>query len=248
MLVGALDKNSAANGSAVYRRVLSGMMAHPRFQLTPRGALSYDFVLFRIDSVQGYGGIRCIELNEDPVATQPGRQVKIVGFGALVWNGTESERLMTASVSTIDTEECERRYGRKPGFLDESVTCTLGSGTTTCYGDSGGPVVDSSGRLIGITSFGTTCKSLLGTFRLPPSSLFFFLTISLLRSRLRPYISVRKRQRRSSDALDQGDGLRPYEFSVAVLFATTDGKSHHYTHGGKDPGHSKSVHQYPRMR
>jgi hypothetical protein len=85
--------------------------------------------------------------------------VKIVGFGYTAWNASGSDRLLTASVSAIDTGECARRYGRPSGFFGESVTCTLGSGSTSCYGDSGGPLVDASERLVGITSFGTRCES-----------------------------------------------------------------------------------------
>jgi trypsin len=160
VLVGAFEKDSTSGGAAVYRRVLSEKKVHPKFRVTERDAISHDLVMFKIRSVQQFPNLKPIPLNADANATAPGKQVTLVGFGFTNWNETESQRLLTASVKTISTSECETRYGHRPGFLDESVTCTLGTASTSCFGDSGGPVVDdATGKLVGIISFGTQCES-----------------------------------------------------------------------------------------
>jgi trypsin len=143
---------------AVYRSVIGEKVLHPQFRITDRGAHSYDFILFKIEKIQ-QGNIRPVALNADPSATAAGRPATMVGFGYTGWNETESSTLLKASVTTIDTIDCENRYGRKPGFLDESAVCTLGTTSTSCFGDSGGPLLDSTGSLLGIVSFGTSRKS-----------------------------------------------------------------------------------------
>jgi Trypsin len=100
-----------------------------------------------------------VSLNADPNGTAAGTPATMVGFGYTGWNETESPRLLKASVTTIATADCEQRYGRRPGSFDESAVCTLGTTSTSCFGDSGGPLLDSTGSLIGVVSFGTTCKS-----------------------------------------------------------------------------------------
>jgi trypsin len=151
-----VDKDGTSGGLAVYRSVVGDKVVHPLFQVTDRGAHSYDFVLFKIQMVQ-QDNIHPVSLNADPTATAAGSPATMVGFGYTGWNEAESPRLLKASVTTIDTADCEQRYGRKPGFFDESAVCTLGTTSTSCYGDSGGPLLDANGSLIGIVSFGTTC-------------------------------------------------------------------------------------------
>jgi Trypsin len=158
VLVGPVDKDGTSGGLAVYRSVISEKVVHPQFQVTERGAHSYDFVLFKIQKVQ-QDNIRPVSLNADPNGTAAGTPATMVGFGYTGWNETESPRLLKASVTTIATADCEQRYGRRPGFFDESAVCTLGTTSTSCFGDSGGPLLDSTGSLIGVVSFGTTCKS-----------------------------------------------------------------------------------------
>ena len=170
VLVGAFQRGSTSGGLAAYRTVASDKFAHPKFQVTDRGAQSFDLVLFKIQSVlPQYPHLKPAALNGDPTATAPGSVLTMIGFGYTGWNESESQILLRANVSAISTPDCERRYGRKPNFFDASATCTVGSsngygttnsnGSTSCFGDSGGPMVDSSGRLVGVISFGTKCTS-----------------------------------------------------------------------------------------
>jgi hypothetical protein len=142
---------------AVYRQVTSEKFVHPQYKITDRGASSYDFVMFKIQKVD-QGNIRPVVINRDLSATAPGNAATLVGFGYTDWDESESLRLLKAQVTTIATSDCETRYGRNPGFFDESVVCTLGTSSTSCFGDSGGPLLDASGRLIGLIDFGTKCK------------------------------------------------------------------------------------------
>jgi secreted trypsin-like serine protease len=141
-----------------YRAVTSQKFVHPRYQITDRGANSYDFVMFKIEKVQN-ANIRPAVMNPDRSAVAAGSPGEVVGFGYTGYNEAESPMLLKGSVSTLDTADCERRYGRNPGFFDESVVCTIGSSSTSCFGDSGGPLLDQNGLLVGVISFGTQRKS-----------------------------------------------------------------------------------------
>jgi S1-C subfamily serine protease len=137
--------------------ITSQKVVHPRYQITDRGANSYDFVLFKIQKVQSASS-RPVVMNPDRNAVAAGNLATLVGLGFTGWNESESSTILKGSVSTLDTADCERRYGRSPGFFDESVVCTIGSSSTSCFGDSGGPLLDKNGQLIGVISFGTARK------------------------------------------------------------------------------------------
>jgi Trypsin len=231
VLVGPVEKDSTSGGLAVYRSVIGDKVVHPQFQITERGAHSYDFALFKIQMVQ-QDNIRPVSLNADPTATAAGSQATMVGFGYTGWNESESPRLLKASVATIDTADCEKRYGRRPGFFDESAVCTLGTSSTSCFGDSGGPLLDSNGSLIGIVSFGTTCKSDRALHAAMISNwqrwLSHFAHISTVydTERLRSQVSVGEYESCHCHAVDRGDSMQAYGYAVTILPNATDTTSH----------------------
>ncbi|XP_061386390.1 chymotrypsin-2-like [Musca vetustissima] len=66
--------------------------------------------------------------------------------------------LKKLSGKVISNEECKRIYGKYADDVDDGHICVqppYGSGA--CHGDTGGPLVDSKGRLVGIGNWGVPC-------------------------------------------------------------------------------------------
>lgn len=63
-----------------------------------------------------------------------------------------SGRLYKASVPIVSRSTCQGQHGS--GKVTDNMFCAGEGGQDTCTGDSGGPVIDANGYLIGITSWG----------------------------------------------------------------------------------------------
>uniref|UniRef100_A0A9J7YKD3 Peptidase S1 domain-containing protein n=1 Tax=Cyprinus carpio carpio TaxID=630221 RepID=A0A9J7YKD3_CYPCA len=74
----------------------------------------------------------------------------VAGWGRLRTKGPTSNRLMEANTTTINHEECQRKWGSKY-FQASQMICAYGHGGS-CLGDSGGPLVCGN-TAVGVTSF-----------------------------------------------------------------------------------------------
>ncbi|XP_026101456.1 mast cell protease 1A-like isoform X1 [Carassius auratus] len=74
----------------------------------------------------------------------------VAGWGRLLTKGTLSSRLMEANTTTINHEECQRKWGSMY-FQASQMICAHGNGGS-CLGDSGGPLVCGN-TAVGVTSF-----------------------------------------------------------------------------------------------
>lgn len=80
----------------------------------------------------------------------------VSGWGAISENGRDADTLLTAQVPLVSDAVCERQVGADPG----TEVCAGGTGTDSCYGDSGGPlaiVTEDGPRLAGVVSWGEEC-------------------------------------------------------------------------------------------
>ncbi|KTF88243.1 hypothetical protein cypCar_00042710 [Cyprinus carpio] len=75
----------------------------------------------------------------------------VAGWGRLWTTGSPSDRLMEANVTTLNHEECQRKWELSYSALQ--MICAYGSGGS-CKGDSGGPLVCGD-TAVGVTSFGS---------------------------------------------------------------------------------------------
>lgn len=90
--------------------------------------------------------------------------VIVMGWG---WNredvfeGQKSETLKKAFVNVISNERCQAWYteNNKKIIIKEGQMCAghEGGGIDACWADSGGPMVDERGTLIGVVSTGVGC-------------------------------------------------------------------------------------------
>uniref|UniRef100_A0A673JM89 Mast cell protease 1A-like n=1 Tax=Sinocyclocheilus rhinocerous TaxID=307959 RepID=A0A673JM89_9TELE len=81
----------------------------------------------------------------------------VAGWGRLWTNGSLSDRLMEAYVTTLNHVHCQRKWG--PSYTALQMICAYGGGGS-CKGDSGGPLVCGK-TAVGVTSFGDSdlCNS-----------------------------------------------------------------------------------------
>uniref|UniRef100_A0A672NPS0 Mast cell protease 1A-like n=1 Tax=Sinocyclocheilus grahami TaxID=75366 RepID=A0A672NPS0_SINGR len=75
----------------------------------------------------------------------------VAGWGRLWTNGSLSDRLMEAYVTTLNHVQCQRKWG--PSYSALQMICAYGGGGS-CQGDSGGPLVCGD-TAVGVTSFGS---------------------------------------------------------------------------------------------
>ncbi|XP_026119080.1 complement factor D-like isoform X2 [Carassius auratus] len=79
-----------------------------------------------------------------------GTLCSVAGWGRLLTKGTLSSRLREANTTTINHEECQRKWGSMY-FQASQMICAHGNGGS-CLGDSGGPLVCGN-TAVGVTSF-----------------------------------------------------------------------------------------------
>lgn len=142
---------SVFGNDAVERIPIALVRAHPEY--VPGLELN-DIMLVKLASASA---MTPITLNRDPSSPQPQSYVVAMGYGATVENGAASDRLREVSIVVTPFEECQRSFTSINGTIQLCAGYPQG-GRDTCNGDSGGPLLDSTGRVqVGIVSFGRGC-------------------------------------------------------------------------------------------
>ncbi|MEL6893984.1 MAG: serine protease, partial [Actinomycetota bacterium] len=109
---------------------------------------------------------RPVDLGDDaaavPIATaaeaSAADTARVTGWGARGEDDEGTSTLQTADVPIVDDDSCDAALGG--GIDPENELCAGGTGTDTCFGDSGGPLTVDSDRgrvLAGVTSWGIEC-------------------------------------------------------------------------------------------
>jgi len=151
VLVGALKEGSELTGNAQYRDVVPGsLQKHPRYNSVSQ---QYDMMLFKIQAVTK-PHLKPVKLNR---SGRPQTQSKLtaIGTGALNPAGTMyGPDLRMVDINAVSHQECQRKYGRINIYAQ---VCASAPKKDTCYGDSGGPLLNQKGEQVGITSYGADC-------------------------------------------------------------------------------------------
>ncbi|XP_074099295.1 mite allergen Der p 3-like [Cotesia typhae] len=94
---------------------------------------------------------RSVALASGPI--ESGKNVTAIGFGMTESQPNSlSKTLKKISVRTLAISKCQKCLNNK---LGDGQFCTISPiGKGTCVGDSGGPVINSEGKLVGIISWG----------------------------------------------------------------------------------------------
>ena len=122
----------------------------------PKGDQPVDIAILKLcDPIQvsAYG-----EYNRNtnyPSAT--GTDIYMTGFGRTQVDGGLSPILQVAKVDYLDNGACAARYNKYNG---EQTMCADAPNSGMCYGDSGGPAMDTNGLVVGLNSYIVdTCAS-----------------------------------------------------------------------------------------
>ena len=131
---------------------------------------THDFAVLTLATPSPSQPIQLATEDESKAATRPGQIVRSGGWGTRSAKGVNvALRLKATKERVYRARKCDRVYGKKRGFDDATQICALGKRirryprraqryrTTTCEGDSGGPIVANTpggARLVGAVSGG----------------------------------------------------------------------------------------------
>ncbi|KAM8704775.1 hypothetical protein ACLKA7_009261 [Drosophila subpalustris] len=86
-----------------------------------------------------------------------GDKLEMTGWGNTEEDGEYQFDLRKLELTYVPPAKCNSTYGYTKD-LDIGHVCAVGkNGAGACYGDHGGPLVDSQGRLVGIGNWGVPC-------------------------------------------------------------------------------------------
>lgn len=142
----------------MYQVIFSAL--HPSFNWL---TLDNDVALLKVaenitftDSIQK---IRLIDKDADEIPV--GDRLRVSGFGETQIATDDQSRLRVVSVPKISNEQCSNNYAAYPFpvIITENMLCAgfVQGGKGSCFGDSGGALVDEQGRAVGIVSWGIGC-------------------------------------------------------------------------------------------
>ncbi|XP_022228356.2 chymotrypsin-2 [Drosophila obscura] len=88
---------------------------------------------------------------------QEGETLTFAGWGSPTASGTYERYLQEASGDYVSVEKCRTELGGTDDVDLGHVCLQLPAGKGACHGDTGGPLIDSQGRLVGIGNWGVPC-------------------------------------------------------------------------------------------
>ena len=129
---------------------------HPNFN---SNTLRYDFQIVALKAFSTKVAVNKFSKPFNGVMTS-GETLTVMGFGAINVQGNQYPTyLKEVNVSYIPPSTCVSKYfpaskfGK--GYIDTAtMTCARGVNKDSCFGDSGGPLMNQKGQQVGIVSFG----------------------------------------------------------------------------------------------
>uniref|UniRef100_A0A672NMY6 Mast cell protease 1A-like n=2 Tax=Sinocyclocheilus grahami TaxID=75366 RepID=A0A672NMY6_SINGR len=146
VVVGAHD---LSNSKILDRIRVKFYIPHPGYLIS---SLRNDIMLLMLyKKVRLNNNVGLISLPKDSKDVNVDTLCSVAGWGRLWTNGSLSDRLMEAYVTTLNHVQCQRKWG--PSYSALQMICAYGGGGS-CQGDSGGPLVCGD-TAVGVTSFGS---------------------------------------------------------------------------------------------
>jgi secreted trypsin-like serine protease len=159
----------ASNSHHTKRSLIDHQSRHPLWNFN---GLNYDVMVLRLQTPisDDDPDLKPIVMNTDPARPVSNETLKVFGFGRTE-HAVVPRSLREADVRYISNAEC-RQMVAQSGLssnvppIPDNVICTTvnpnfgSTATSTCFGDSGGPLTTSDGTsLVGIISFAAQCTA-----------------------------------------------------------------------------------------
>lgn len=133
---------TSSSGQGGVLRTLSKIVQHPEFN-KPTSMNNDVSVLILNESLDFGATIGGIPLAGKAISLKPGTLVIVSGFGTTSENTNDVGTLRSASVPTIDYNECVKAYKNYQGNakLTKNMICAGNGEKDACKGDSGGLIL-----------------------------------------------------------------------------------------------------------
>jgi trypsin len=147
---------------------IAAILPHPDYRSAEKG----DIMLIKLKRPST---APIAKWNDDSSVPEDGETLMAIGFGQIAANKGLPDNLLQTDVQVYGYEKCRakheeaedecrrtlfppnlcRRDDSVSDFADENFICTgtLEGGKSTCSGDSGGPLFDRNGTIVGVTSW-----------------------------------------------------------------------------------------------
>ena len=143
-----IGATSIYGSDAIDRIEIVDQLIHPAYD---SASLSNDIMLIKLSSPSSSPPSTW---NTDDLVPENNEVLTIIGHGKTEL-GSASEFLLEATVFVVDDDTCAAAYSRSASSTIDTdvVLCAVSDESTTCSGDSGGPLFRGS-LLVGVVSFG----------------------------------------------------------------------------------------------
>lgn len=130
---------------------LQGIL-HPSFDHGPF-VLENDIALIELEEPC----FNCDYLNFSKGVQSLNTLLTAMGWGAIHEDGPLSSELLSVQVPYVSIDKCMSYYGSNVNQQYHFCAGYHSGGFDTCSGDSGGPILDQEGLILGVTSWGDGC-------------------------------------------------------------------------------------------
>lgn len=129
------------------------ILVHPNYD----GSIELNDIM--LVKLEGTSDVPVVPLNTDQAVPADGETVTIIGLGRTSQGGDLADVLQEVNVEAVDYDTCFAFWDGSVPIGDERQVCAglEEGGRDACQTDSGGPILDTMGRQIGIVSLGDGC-------------------------------------------------------------------------------------------
>lgn len=131
-------------------RKIEALRVHTRYH---KGRITYDLAVLYLEPERGKDKVA-------KIVREASAPLRVYGFGTTdALEDTYPQRLQSVALEELPFYACQD-LGAPFDKVSAEQICATGlkdSGADSCYGDSGGPLLDAKGKLYGIVSWGVSC-------------------------------------------------------------------------------------------